>query len=102
MVGGTRKAVVDETFKRKCQTCANQLLVSMLVSFNPTPCANQCQLDCIRNGSTILKLRHSQLAKTNLAHFRIWFCHTFNEVDHIAIFRVMSQLVDKRKVIASV
>ena len=52
------------------QTCAYQLLVSMLVSFFPTQCVNQCQLDCIRNGSTILKLRDSQLAKTNLAPSR--------------------------------
>ena len=66
------------------QTCANELLVSMLVSFIPTPCANQCQLDCIRNRSTILKLRDSQLAKTNLSPLRKWFCHTFNEVDQIA------------------
>ena len=92
MVGGpsivfTRKAVVDETFIRNHQTCANQLSVSMLVSFIPTPCVNQCQLDCIRDGSTILKLRDSQLAKTNLAPLRRWFCHTFNKVDQIAKLR---------------
>ena len=72
MVGGPsivfgRKTVVDETFIRKNQTCANQLLVCMLVSFLPTQCANQCLLDCLRDASTILKLRDSQLAKTNLA-----------------------------------
>ena len=57
------------------QTCANQLLVSMLVSFIPTQGVNQCQLDCIRDGSTILKLRDSQLGKTNLAPLRIWLSY---------------------------
>ena len=41
-----RNAVVDEA-------CANQLLVSMLVSFIPTQCANQCLLDCILMGVRI-------------------------------------------------
>ena len=31
------------------------------------------------SGSTILKLRDSQLGKTNVAPLRIWFCHTFNK-----------------------
>ena len=66
------------------QTCANQMFVSMLVSFIPTQCVNQCLLDCIRDGSTILKLRGSQLAKTNLTPLRIWFCRIFNKVDQIA------------------
>ena len=74
----------------------------MLVSFIPTQCVSQFQLDCIRDGSTILELRDSQLAKTNLAPLRIRFCHTFNEVDQIEKVRVMSLLVDKRKYIASV
>ena len=77
------------------EACANQLLVSMLVSFILTQSANQCQLDCIRDGCTILQLRVSQLAKTNLARLRIWFCHTSNEVNQIAKLRVMSLLVDK-------
>ena len=84
------------------QTGANQLLASMLVSFAPTQCANQCQLGCIRDGSTILKLGDSQLAKTNITPLRIWFCHTFNKVGQIAKVRVMSLLVDKRKFIALV
>ena len=66
------------------QTCANQLLVSMLVSFIPTQCVNQCHLACIRDRNTILKLRDSQLTKTNIAPLRIWFCHIFNKVDQIA------------------
>ena len=86
----------------KHQTCANQLLVSLLASCIPTQCANQCQLDCLRDGTTILELRDSQLAKTNLAPLRIWFCHAFNKVDQIAKLRVMSLLVDKRRLIASV
>ena len=99
----THQAVVDETFLyANHQTCANQLLVSMLVSFIPTQCVNQCQLDCIRDGSTILKLRDSQLAKTNLAPLRIRLCRIFNKVDQIAKSRVISVLVDKRKLIASV
>ena len=95
MVGGpsivfTRKAVVDvytQLLYANHQTCANQLLVSMLVSFIPTQCVNQCQLDCIRDGSTILKLRYSQLAKTNLAPLRICFCNSFNKVNQIAKLR---------------
>ena len=63
------------------QINCNQLLVSMLVSFISTQCVNQCQLGCIRDGTTILKLTDSQLAKTNLAPLRIWFCHTFNKVN---------------------
>ena len=106
MVGGLsivfrREAVVDEIFIRNHQTCANQSLVSMLVSFIPIQCANQCLLDCIRDGSTILKLRDSQLAKTNLAPLRKWFCNFFNKVGQIAKWRVLSLLVDK-KLIASV
>ena len=89
----TGKAAADETFKRKSsQTCTNHLLVSMLVSLIPIQCANQCLLDCIRDRNTILKLRDSQLAKTNLAPLRIWFCHTFNEVGQIAKLKVMSLL----------
>ena len=80
------------------ETCANQLLLSKLVSFIPTQCVNQCQLDCIRDGSTILQLRGSQLAKTNLAPLRIWFCHTFNKLDQIAKLSVMLLLVDKKKI----
>ena len=84
------------------QTCANHLLVSKLVSFIPTRYANQCQLDCMRDGGTILKLRDSQLARTNLAPLRKWFCHNINEVSQIAKLRVMSILVDKRRLIVSV
>ena len=83
------------------QTCANQLLVSMLVSFVPIQCANQCLLDCIRDESTILKLRDSLLVKTNPAPLRIWFCRIFNKVKQSAKLRVMSLLVDKGKLIAS-
>ena len=78
------------------QTCANQLLVSMLVSFILTQCVNHCQLGCIRDGTTILKLRGSQLAKTNPAPLRKWFCHSFNKVNQIAKVRVISLLVDKK------
>ena len=92
MVGGPSIAVLSLHVKlywmtllyANHQTCANQLLVSMLVSFIPTQSANQCLPDCIRDGSTILKLGDSQLAKTNLAPLRIWFCHTFSEVGQIA------------------
>ena len=70
----------------------------MLVSFIPTQCANQCQLDCMRDRSTVLKLGDSQLAKTNLAPLRLWFCHTFNEVNQIAKLRVLSLLVDEKKI----
>ena len=106
MVGGpsivfTGKAVVDETFIRISSNLC-KLLVSMLVSYIPTQCVNQCQLDCIRDGSTILKLRDSELAKTNLAPLRIWFCHTFKKVAQIANLRVRLLLVDKRRLIASV
>ena len=83
------------------QICANQLLVSMLFSFVPTQCAKHCLLDCIRDGSTILELRDSQDAKAILAPWRILFCHTFNEVNQIAKLRVMSLLVDKRRMMAS-
>ena len=37
--------------KASHQTCANQLLVSMIVGSIPTQCVNHCQLDCIRDGS---------------------------------------------------
>ena len=84
------------------QICANQLLVSILVSFIPTQCVNQCLLDCIGDGSMILKPRDSQLAKTNLAPLSLWFCRIFNKVDQIAKMRVMLQLVDERKLIALV
>ena len=46
-------------------------------------------------GETIMRLIDSQLATTNLALLRIWFCHTFSKVDQIAKLRVISQLVDK-------
>ena len=68
----------------------------MLVSFISTQCANQRLLDCIRNRSTILKLWDSPLAKANLTLLRIWFCHTFNEVEQIEKSRVMLLLVDKK------
>ena len=68
----------------------------MVVSFILTQCANHCQLDCIRDVSTFLKLGESQLAKTNLAPLRVRFCHTFSDVDQIAKLREMSLLVDKK------
>ena len=107
MVGGPfivfrRETVVKEAFIRNYQTCANQLLVCMLVSFIPTQLANQCLLDCLRDGSTILKQRDSQRAKRNLAPLRILFCQTLQQSWQIAKLRVMSLMVDKRKLIASV
>ena len=68
----------------------------MLVSFISIEFANQCLLDGIGDGCTILKPRDSQLAKTNLAPLRIWFCQTFNEVGQVAKLRVMSLVVDKK------
>ena len=65
MVGGPSNIFTRELYWMKLlyanhQTCANQLLVSMLVSFIPTQCANQCLVDCIRHESTILKLGDSK------------------------------------------
>ena len=75
MVGGpsivfTRKAVVDETFIRKSSNLCKSIVgidASQLYPYSmcqPMP-------TIIRNGSTILKPRDSQLAKTNLAPLRI-------------------------------
>ena len=102
MVGGpsivfTRKAVVDETFIGNSSNLCNSIVgIDASQSFIPTQCVNQCHLGCIRDGTTILKLRDSQLAKINLAPLRIWFCHTFNKVDQIAKLRIISLLVDKK------
>ena len=101
MVGGpsivfTRKAVVVETFIRKSSNLCKLSVGVVLVSFIPTQCANQCLLDCIRDGSTILKPRDSQLAKTNPGPLRIWLCRIFNKSDQSAKLRVMLLLVDKR------
>ena len=107
MVGGpsivfTRKAVVDETFIRKSSNLCKTIVGIDASQLYPTQCVNQCQLDCIRDGSTILKLIDSQLGKTNLAPLRIWCCHAFNKVAQIAKLRVMLLLVYKRRLIASV
>ena len=101
----TRKAVVDDTCIRKSSNLCKSIVgidASQLYPSFHLQCANQSLLDCIRDGSTILKLGDSQLAETNLAPLRIWFCDSFNEVGQNAGLRVMSLLVDKRKLIASV
>ena len=98
----TRKAVMDEAFIRKSSNLCKSTVGTMLVSFILTQCVNHCQLGCIRDGSTTPKPRDSQLAKANLAPLRIWLCRNFNKVDQIAKLRVISLLVDKRKLIASV
>ena len=93
--------------------CANQLSVQRPANSIPIQCVNEYQLDCIRDGNTIVKLKDSQLARTNLAPLRIWLCHTFNKLDQIAKLRVMSQnpstlkqsifvCLHKRRLIASV
>ena len=100
MVGGpsivlTRKAVEDETFIRKSSNLCKSIVgidASLLYPYSM----------CQPMPTTTLKLKDSQLAKTNLAPLRIWFCPTSNKVDQIAKLRVISLLVDKRKLIASV
>ena len=103
MVGGpsivfTSKAVAAETFIRNSSNLCKSIVDvdATLVSFIPTQCINQCLLDCLRDGSTIPKPRDSQLARTNLARLRIWFCRIVNEVKQIAKLRVMSLPVDKK------
>ena len=107
MVGGpsivfTRKAVVVETFIRKSSSLcksnvgidACQLYPYFLCQPMPTGLYTQWEY--------VSETRRFTGAKTNLAPLRIWFCHTFSKVDQIAKLRVMSLLVDKWKLIASV
>ena len=101
MVGGasvvfTRKAVMHKTFIRKSSNLCKSIVGIDAGQLYSNSMCQPTLLDCIRDGSTILKLRDSQLAKTNLAPLKIWFCHTFNTVDQIANFRVISLLVDKK------
>ena len=103
MVGGpsivfTLKAVLDGNFTRKSSNLFKSMLVLILVSFIPTQCVNQWQLDCIRNGSTILILRDSQLVKTKLSPLRIWFYHTSIEVDQIAKIESNVTTVRRKKI----
>ena len=107
MVGGpsivfTRKVVVDEIFIHKSSNLCKSFVGIDASQLHPYSMCQPNILDCIRNWNRILKLRGSLLAKTNLAPLRIWFCRIFDKADQIAKLRVMLQLVDKRKSIASV
>ena len=93
---------MEETFIRKPSNLCKSIVGIDASQIFLTQCVNQCLLDCIRNGSTIMKPRDSQLAKANLALLRIWFCRSSNKVDQVAKLRVMLLLVDKRKLNASV
>ena len=98
----TRKAVVNETSIRKSSNLCNSIVcidASQLYLYSmcqpmPTGLYTRWEYD---SGTKRFTAR-----KTNLAPLIIWFCHTFNGVDQIAKLRVMSQLVDKSKLIASV
>ena len=104
MVGGpsivfTRKAVVDETFIGKSSNLCESIVGIVPCQHYPY---SMCQpMPTGLYTRKILKLTNSQLAK-KLALLRIWFCHTFNNVDQIGKLKVMSLLVDKRRLIASV
>ena len=93
----TRKAVVDETFIRESSNLCKSIVGNDTSQLYPYSMCQPMLLDCKLDGSLILKLRDSQLAKTNLAHFWVWFCLTFNEVDQIAKLGLMSLLVDKKR-----
>ena len=77
MVGGpsivfTRKTVVDETFIRKSSNLCKSTVGIDASQLYPYSMSQPMPLDCIRDGSTILKPRDSQLVKTNLAPLRLW------------------------------
>ena len=106
MIGGpsivfTREAVVGETFMRKSSKLCKSIVG---IDASKLYCYSMCQPmppGLYTRWSTILKLRDSQLAKTNLAPLRIWFSHAFNEIGQVAKLRITSLLVDKIKTIAS-
>ena len=107
MVGGpsivfTRKAVVDETFIRKSSNLCKSIVGIDASQVYPYSMCQLMPTGLYTRWSTILKPRDSQLAKTNPAPLRKWFCRIFNKVNQSAKLRVMLLLVDKRKLIASV
>ena len=66
MVGGpsivfTRKAVVDETFIRKSSNLCKSIVGIAASQLIPTQCVNQCLLDCIGDGSPIVRPKDSQM-----------------------------------------
>ena len=107
MVGGssfflTLKAVLDEIFIRKSSNLCKSIVgigASQLYHYSMS---QSMHTGLFTRWGTILKMKDSQLAKTNLAPLRIWLCHTLKEVGQFAKSRVMSLLVDKKRLIASV
>ena len=106
MVGGppivfTPKAVVHETFIRTssifCKSFvgidASQLYLYSMCQPMPTGLCTQWEKESATNRFT------SRQNKSR--SFENMVCHTFNVVNQIAKLRVMSLLVDKRKLIAS-
>ena len=106
MVGGpsivfTRKAVVDETFIRKSSNLCKSVVGIDASQLHPYSMCQPMPAGMYTRRSMIQNLRGSPLAKTHRAPLRKWFCHFFNKVDQIAKLRVMSLLVDNRRLIAS-
>ena len=107
MVGGpsivyTRKTVVDETFIRKSKNLCKSIVgidASQLYSYS------MCQpmpTGLYTRGEYDSETKRFAARQNKPRSLRIRFCHTFNKVGQIAKSRVMSLLVDKRKLIASV
>ena len=80
MVGGpsivfTRRAVVDETFIRKC---ASPLLAFTLVNFTRFQCVNPFLLVSTPGMNTALIRNDSSLVETKHAALKIWSCPIFS------------------------
>ena len=81
---------------------ASQLSAQKQANSIPIRCANQCLLDCIQDGTMTLNLKNSWLGRTKHALSKIWSFLIFNKLLGNVRLKAMVQLVDKRRLIASV
>ena len=107
MVGGpsivfARKAVVDETFIRKLTNLCKSIVSIDASQLSPYSMCQPMPTRFHTNGTMTLNLKNSWLDRTKHGPSKIWSFLTFNKLVRNVGLKTMVQLVDKRRLIASV
>ena len=94
--------MVDETFIRKSSNLCKSIVG---IDASPLYLYSMCHpmpTGLYRRWEYVSETKRFTARQNKSRSFENMVCHTFNEVDLIAKLRVISLLVDKRKLIASV
>ena len=107
MVGGpsilfTRKAVVDETFIRQSSNLCKSIIGIDASQLYPYSMCQPLPTGLFTRWEYDSETKRFTARQNKSLFFENMVLSYFNKVDHIAELRVMSLLVDKRKVIVSV